>query len=426
MPSSGRFRLSLRTRFVGSVLLVAILLSGGFYYAVDQFIEVLEAELLDKTVRQELAELVAYYQQSPEYARPSGDGIFIYVVRPGEPDTQLPEPLRSLQPENFRSLHWNNTEYYVGRRDLDGTRLYIALDIVGVEDLEARLVTFAWLFISVGLVVAVLVGLLLSRLVTQPVSRMAALVADLSPARRGVKLRDHFGDPEIGVIAAAFDRYLEQLDEFVAREQAFTEDASHELRTPLAIIISAAQLLQEDPNLRGLGQQRLQRLFRAAGRMQQLLEALLYLAREDGGLADNECDLRDMLEEVAENHREMIADKGLSLQLELGESQQVRAPAGMVLCVLNNLVGNAIQHTERGVIDLRLRDGSIQVQDSGQGIPAEELARIFERRYRGPQSRGMGLGLYIVKRICARLGWQVEAHSAPGAGARFVLRFNNR
>lgn len=426
MFSRGSFRPSLRTRFVGSVLLVALLLSGGFYYAVDQFIEVLEAELLDKTVRQELAEMVAYYKQNPDYERPSGDGIFIYLVRPGEPDRQLPEPLRSLPPDRFQSAHWNNTEYYVGRHDVDGTRLYIALDIIGVEDLEARLVTFAWVFISVGLIVAVLVGLLLSRLVTQPVSRMAALVSDLSPTHRGVKLQGHFGDPEIGVIATAFDRYLEQLDEFVAREQAFTEDASHELRTPLAIIISAAQLLEEDPNLQGLAKQRLQRLFRAARRMQQLLEALLYLAREDGGLAEDDCDLREMLEEVAENHREMIIEKGLSLKLELCESQRVRAPSGMVLCVLNNLVSNAIQHTERGVIDLRLQQGSICIQDSGQGIPEEELARIFERRYRGPQSRGMGLGLYIVKRICDRLAWQVEAHSAPGAGARFMLRFQSR
>lgn len=418
-------RLSLRTRFVGAVLLVALVLSGGFYYAVDQFIEVLESELLDKTVRQELDEVIAYYRRAPDLVRPSEEGIFVYVVRPGEPDTRLPEPLRKLRAEEYRSLRWGGTEYYVGRRDHEGTRLYFALDIVGVEDLEERMVNFAWWFISAGLVVAVLVGLLLSRLVTQPVSRMAGLVADLSPARRGMKLQASFSDPEIGVIAAAFDRYLEQLDEFVSREQAFTEDASHELRTPLAIIISAAQLLQEDPHLQGQAQQRLLRLLRAARRMQQLLESLLYLAREDGGLAEDDCDLREMLEEVAENHREIITDKHLNLQLEVTETAWVRAPAGMVLCVLNNLIGNAIQHAERGVVDLRLQDGCIQIQDSGQGIPDEELAHIFERRYRGPRSRGMGLGLYIVKRICDRLGWRVEAHSAPGAGARFTLRFRS-
>lgn len=403
-----------------------MLLSGGFYYAVDQFIEVLESEMLDKSVRHELDEYVALYKQAPGLEHPSEDGVFAYVVGPGESDAVLPMPLRSLEADRFRPLKWGGTEYYVGRRDVDGTRLYLALDIVGVEDLEERLVSFAWIFISIGLVVAIFVGLLLSRLVTQPVSRMAALVSEMRPAHRGVKIYEHFSDPEIGTIAAAFDRYLEQLDEFVEREQAFTEDASHELRTPLAIIISAAELLKEDPNLQGTASPRLQRLLRAAKRMQQLLEALLYLAREDGGMAEDLCDLREMLEDVAENHREASVDRGITLRLETVDAQVVRAPAGMVLCVLNNLVGNAIQHTERGSIDLKLREGEIQVQDSGQGIPAEELARIFERRYRGPQSRGMGLGLYIVKRICDRLGWQVKAQSAPGAGAQFIIRFTPR
>ena len=80
-----------------------------------------------------------------------------------------------------------------------------------------------------------------------------------------------------------------------------------------------------------------------------------------------------------------------------------------------------VAKTGGGPNGLAIGPDGIVVQDSGIGIPPDDLARIFERRFRGAQSRGLGLGLYLVKRICERLGWSVRVSSAPQVGTRFEV-----
>ncbi len=146
-------------------------------------------------------------------------------------------------------------------------------------------------------VTAIAAGVLLSQRVVRPVLRLADEVSALDPSDTKRRLRDEFSDQEIGPIAAAFDGYLERLDEFVARERAFTDEASHELRTPLAVVLSAVQLLDQEPTLSDRGRERVARIGRAARQMQDLVEALLFLAREDGGWKAEPCALDEVLEE---------------------------------------------------------------------------------------------------------------------------------
>jgi signal transduction histidine kinase len=94
----------------------------------------------------------------------------------------------------------------------------------------------------------------------------------------------------------------------------------------------------------------------------------------------------------------------------------------MIACVVNNLLLNAVNYTQNGSIEVRLTPALLLVHDTGVGIPPQDLSRIFERRYRGSNSRGLGLGLYLVNRICERLGWTIETESAPGLGTTFRIR----
>lgn len=418
-----KLNLSLRSRFIGALLIVATLLSGGYYYAMHQFIEVLEEELVTQSLMRELNAFTYYYLQDPAIAPAERDGIHTYVYAPGVPRADLPPPLEKWSNGTIGEFKWDGGEYQAVRHDIGDTRIYMSLDLARVEDLEARLVAFAWIFISGALLAAAVVGIGLSLLVTRPVSKLARIVTDLDPMHRGVRLGHQFGDREVGQIARAFDQYLQKIDQYVEREQSFTDDASHELRTPLAIIISAAQLLEEDPELGQRGKERLARIRRAAAQMQALIEALLFLAREDGGLAADDCALHEIVHESADTLGEQIAERALTIHVEIASEITVQAPRAMVMCIVNNLIGNAIQHTSRGRIDVQLSDGELVVQDTGSGIPADALDRIFARRYRGAQSRGLGLGLYIVQRICDRLGWKIAASNAPGAGARFTVTF---
>jgi len=130
------------------------------------------------------------------------------------------------------------------------------------------------------------------------------------------------------------------------------------------------------------------------------------------------------LDQIVRESIELIATGAAAKSLRVEtqtESVAVNGSPVMVACVVNNLLLNAVNFTQRGSISVRLRPGELVVEDTGIGIPPEDLSRIFERRYRGAQSRGLGLGLYLVSRICERLGWKIEARSSPGQGTTFRI-----
>ncbi len=419
-----RFNPSLRARIVVALLLVVTLVSGGYFYAVYELVELIEDDLMEGTVKRELSEFARRYSTAPDTLPPIAAGLKTYVVRKGEsPPADFPAWLQSWPAGRYDSFQLGEEEFYAGREDAGHARLYLVLDIENVERLEANLTQLALLSLIGVWVAAVIAGVLLARRVMRPVSMLADRIGAMEPSDTTHRLQDEFDDREILLIAAAFDRYCERIEQFVDRERAFTDEAGHELRTPLAVVLSSVQLLQEEPTLSERGRERVARIRRATRQMQDLVEALLFLAREDGGWKGEPCALDEILEGVADTYRSALADKPLSLHCEIASPRTILAPPGMAECVVSNLVGNAVRHTERGRIDLRLEADRIVVQDTGAGIPPGDVGHIFDRRYRDPQSRGLGLGLYLVKRICDRLGWRIEVQSAPGAGTRFDVTF---
>jgi signal transduction histidine kinase len=416
---------SLRGRFIGALLVIVSLLCLAFFATVAVFVEHLEESLLSARVDQELTRLAGDQPHDPGAA----ELLRYSTPNPATPAdlARLPEALRPLPPGITDDVGIDHRLYTVGRRDLPDRRIYVAVDMEPVGRVESELLLLTLICVSIALALAALVGLRLAGLVTRPVARLSARVESLDPAQHpaATRLVEEFRDAEIRRIAASFDRYAQRVAEFRARERAFTENASHELRTPLAVILSALPLLSEDPALGEGGRRRLLRIERAASQMQQLLESLLFLAREDGGGTHALCDMAALLQDCVQAQQETIADKPLSLSLTVERPQRVQAPAGMVASVINNLIVNALHYTERGRVDVRLFPGGFSVQDSGSGIAAEELDRIFERRYRGAQSNGLGLGLYLVRRIVDRLGWTISVRSALGAGTCFEVRFGD-
>lgn len=417
-----RFRATLRTRFVGAVFLLAVLICGGFFYAVYYFVEVLEAELMETAVKRELHEWVDAYRQDPTTPIPHAEDLQGYVVRQKEsPPATFPSTLLSWTSGRYEEIKVDGREFYAGREDVGDLSLFIVLDLARIESLEARLIVIAYIAILSALVAAIGVGYLLSRLVMKPVSQLVGYVAALEPGAAQVRVGEKFGDQEMGRIARAFDHYQDRIGRFIDRERAFTDDASHELRTPLTVVLSALPLLQEEKALTPQGRERLARIERAARRMELLIEALLFLAREDGGWRAEPCPLEQVLNETADAFRPFAEQKSLELECVIDQPVTVLAPPGMAACVVGNLLGNAIQHTRQGRILLHLQTDRILVEDTGPGIADAELSHIFERRYRGPSSQGLGIELYLVHRICERLGWTIEVQSAPGAGTRIEV-----
>ena len=225
---------------------------------------------------------------------------------------------------------------------------------------------------------------------------------------------------------------LERLDRF---KTAFMLTVAHELRAPLNALQSFLWAI-----LKGYipPEEQQEVLGRAVQRVQELLDLVddllkLAAAKSEKGLEKREpVSLADVLEKVAPLFQKEAEAKGLAWAVEVGARPVVRADPDQMAQVWSNLISNAVKYTPAGGrvrVALEERDGWAigTVEDSGIGIPPQDLGRIFEEFYRTPQAkevapRGTGLGLPLVKQILEAHGGSITVESELGRGSRFVFR----
>jgi signal transduction histidine kinase len=211
---------------------------------------------------------------------------------------------------------------------------------------------------------------------------------------------------------------------------------SHDLRTPLTAIVGYADLLAMGiPHaLPPESAIQVERIRKSAQHLMYLMNELLTFTRLDAGhetLHPREVDVREVVREVASLMEPAVRERGLHLETSLPpEPLRLRTDADKLRQVLLNLAGNAVKYTPSGAVRLRLSavsDGAqMQVEDTGVGISAEDMAKIYEPFWQVDASQrsrdgGTGLGLSIVRRMVDLLGGQVEVESKVGKGTTFTV-----
>jgi two-component system sensor histidine kinase/response regulator len=227
--------------------------------------------------------------------------------------------------------------------------------------------------------------------------------------------------------------YFEELNQM---KDNLLSTASHDLKNPLNVIIGYANLLKTsdlcaDPNFAAMS---ISEIIRAANRMTSLITDLLDLARLETGLAltPTAIDLNSFLYESMANHKFSAEQKSIELEcVPLETDILINADHSRLSQVLNNLLSNAIKYTPNGgavrlAAELDQNSVLIRVMDTGLGIPAESLPRLFEKFYRVPSKEhrsvdGTGLGLAIVKAIVEQHGGQIWVESESGKGSMFSI-----
>lgn len=247
-------------------------------------------------------------------------------------------------------------------------------------------------------------------------------------------LRDAAGLPRALVVVRDVSR-LRSLEEM---RSELVANVSHELRTPLSIFHGYLENLLETPDLvSGEVQSSLTVMRKHSLRMNALVEDLLTLARLESGrdvLEPEPIDIGAFLAETLQDWKPKAAAKGLRMEMEVPETlPEPLVDTRKLHQVLANLLDNALKHTPSGgAVTLRAHAGDgwieISVEDTGAGIPREDLPHIFQRFYRADKARsrelgGTGLGLAIVKHIAQAHGGSVRAESEWGRGTKITLRF---
>ena len=432
-PARRRYRRRLRSRIILSFVLLGVGLTTLFAFLTDFARQRVEDQLVEEVMNRNIDEYARRFYTDPTRAPDvpvEQIRAFFYTpdrfdrVRQERPEwARLPNGNHNItdldengEPFSFKLAVCKTPEAW----------FFLAYDTSQAARGAAQLRT--WLYVAVALFcgLSLIIGWWSASRVMSPVSELARRIGESGDSTRPDPLAPHFPDDEVGELAKALDDYATRLTEVVQRDREFNADVSHELRTPLAVIKGAAELLLTRPDLDQKTQARLLRIQRAEQQCTDLISALLLLSRNERG--HGATDVARLAEQLLDAHRSQLGGKALDLRL-VGEPGQVvvDAPESAVTVALGNLVGNAVKYTQQGEVVVRLRDNAVEVIDSGPGLSAEDAARLFERGYRGTHaehSQGGGIGLSIVRRLCALYGWNVRVVPGDTQGVVATLSFS--
>jgi heavy metal sensor kinase len=287
--------------------------------------------------------------------------------------------------------------------------------------------------IPLALVLASLGGWWLSSRALGPIDHVTKMAQEITGHDLSRRLNLDLPDDEVGRLARTFDGMIGRLDAMFQRQRQFTADASHELRTPLTAIQGQIDVALTRPRDAAEYQRVLTAVNQQVDRMTRLVGGLLMLARSDAGampIGRESVAVDFLVESVAAQVEPLARAKRIDIAVEAGGPVVVMGDQDLLLQLLLNLADNAVKYTDEGSITIgwRTDDGSVElfVRDTGLGIPAEHLDRIFERFHRVDVARsrergGAGLGLAICKWIAEAHGGQMYVASSA-AGSTFSVK----
>lgn len=421
-----RFRRRLRSRIILSFLLLGTLLSGLFAISVLSLQSYLEDQLIGATLAQELDDYVSQLRTDPTVVEPFYSRIQGYVTRPGDPNRSVSGQVRSLD-TGVHDVNIAGVDYKAAVRKDEDLWAFLIYDVSENRRLTRQLVIYLVGVVLLFSLLSLAIGLWSSTRVMKPVSELAARLEDAEKISPSPRLAQFFADDEVGQLAAALDSYAERMVQLVERDREFNADVSHELRTPLAVISGATELLLAQDELPERTRSRLLRIARAARQSTDITTALLHLVRAERGTDEDSQShsVAEVARDVVDLHRPLMDKRPVELHLEETERVSVIAPESVLAVTIGNLVSNAVRYTTEGEVVVRVGEGRLVVEDTGPGIPEDELERVLDRHYRGEgvKGKGSGLGLAIVKRLCDLYEWRIQFENRTRGGLRATLVF---
>jgi signal transduction histidine kinase len=409
-------------RIVIAFTLMTLVVSGAFSLSIIAVVHLIEEHLVTEELGHELDSILneVLVQNAP----PRLEAAKRFYAS-NLPQYAIPEMFSSLQPGFTEILH-NEGAYYAYLREMDGERYILVQEQNEIEARENVLYDVVLAGFLLTILGAWALGRLMAYKIMAPVSRLAEQVRhqdQLHPL--APPLAPQYPGDEVGQLAAAFDSTLGQLRQTLHREMLFTSDVSHELRTPLMVVLGACELL-EQASLSGKSRSQVHRIKRAVQEMHELVQTFLILARAtpEQSALNGSASIADVAQQQAERWRPLFADKGLAFEIIEEHADSSKHNHTLLSTVMSNLLRNALHYTETGSVRLILEGAGFRVEDTGVGIPPEQQQQLFEPFVRGPEARGegLGLGLSLVKRICAHQQWQVTVQQLSPCGTKFHVR----
>ncbi len=334
--------------------------------------------------------------------------------------------------ESFRLL--SASAFLGGRVGSRFRNIQVALDRREEDKLLSQFRRRIAPLLAVALGICALAGYQIARRGLRPIQK----ISDAAGRIRSTTLHERLpaGDfpSELGGLARTFNDMLDRLQEAFDRLSRFSADIAHELRTPINTLRGEVEVALGRPRTPEEYRETLSSFLEEAGRLTRLIESLLFLARAESPetqVRRETLDLDRELRGVRDFYEAAAGEAGIALEVRVTASLSADLDRTLLQRAVGNLVENSLAHTEKGgsiTIGAAGENGKVRIDvaDTGRGIPAEHLHRVFDRLYRVDHSRtaatgGAGLGLAIVKSIAELHGGTATVTSELGKGTRVTL-----
>lgn len=360
-------------------------------------------------------------------------GLVIYAHAPRGAARQIldvPVDARGIVSLPFGSDH---VRAYVGTHRIGDSTVQV---LAGRSERPLRehihsLLMMLLLGLPVAIAVASVGGHFIARRALAPVEAITEHARRINVDRLTEQLPVTGTDDELGRLAAAFNEAFARIARSVEELRSFTAHASHELRTPLAALRSVGEVCLSQGHDAAVRREVIASMLEEADRMTRLIEALLALARLEGGpraIQRGAVDLGALAQETAALVGVLAEERGQELTVEATSPLLVRADPTLLRQAILNLLDNAIKYGNEGgriVVRTRTHDQSalLEVSDDGPGIEPEHRARLFERFHRASNAvAGFGLGLALARAAVEAQQGTLELTRTSPRGSTFTLR----
>jgi signal transduction histidine kinase len=452
-----RFRQTIGLRlaawYLGTFLVSTVLIGVLTYTLLAQSLEARDRELIQSTLR----EYAALYQgggflalaNAVELERQSGrrEPLFVRVVGPFQDVLlySLPEAwgafdLSPLQ-ESGTNAVWRrvpapgrNAALEVATLGLgNGMVLQVGKTTESRAQLLAGFRRALMLASTAALAVGLVGGLLLTRSTLKPLRDLRDTAQRiLRTGQTDDRVPVTGADDAVEELSLLFNAMLARINTLIHGMRNALDHVAHDLRTPMTRLrVTAESALAVDDAARH--REALSDCLEESDRVLSMLTTLMDISEAETGtmgLALTTVDVSAIVAETADLYEDAAEEAGVTLSFSVPEALSVRADRDRLRQALGNLVDNAVKYTPRGGrVDIEAaregNDVAIRVRDTGIGIPEQDLPRIWDRLFRGDQSRatrGLGLGLSLVRASVEAQGGTVSVESTPGKGSTFTLR----
>jgi signal transduction histidine kinase len=410
--------------FLIQAALISLIALLGVYAARYVIGDVLIQQALDD----EAEHYWMLYKEDNVSSRPNTYNLTGYLL-PDDPG--IPKELLKLESGLHKLINSNSGYYIIHVSEKFGKKLYLEFD----GEQVSTLTLFFGVFPLAGfLIVIYLSGWVSYRFLSQavsPIIKLAKTLENLDPQSQefSEKLKHALPDnvdQEVAVLSQALSGLSDRIEAFVIRERNFTRDASHELRSPITVIKIASDLLLEDKTLKENQRKPIQRIKNNAADMEELIEALLILAREsDNNLSFEPVCINDVVREEVDRTISLLMSKPVKVKFEEKHQLYVTGSDKVLSVMIGNLIRNAFSYTDKGNVVIMIDGFDLIIQDSGIGMLEKDVEKMFKPFQRGETKLrgGYGVGLTIVKMLSDRFNWPIEVKSQLNKGTKVIVNF---